>query len=164
MTGKVITDYFNAFKDIKSDTMLLLKTDWNGGLDKFKGFMDRNDLSKYIEFGSGDEYKSNLPYDSFPLRINMDKIISIKNLEALVHPAYSRENHLYIVKFNAGIDVKNGIVGDDSTYKYDYTIKIIDGKVAKVFLNGVEREVKIEKSDSDKEKGNDLDKNSKDIQ
>ena len=78
--------------------------------------------TKLIEIDS--KYSENYPFDSFPLRNNMEKIKEINNFTVTPHPAYSEKIKWYFVNFDAAVQRTNGITDDYFTYRYDYLVSL----------------------------------------
>ncbi len=143
---KIIEKFFTNFKEIDSERMNLLKNKWN---------LSQNDFTKYIKdilkihidkdkkelIVIDDKYKTNFNIDSFPLKDGMSKILKVTNFEIIPHPAYTKKQSKYMVKFEASVEMSIGIIGQQNKYRYDYFVEMNNDlkspKIKSIYLNGV---------------------------
>lgn len=133
---EVITSFFNCLKRIDHTGLELLKFRYVQGkdfyLEALRGFTAPaanedtekagSDISAYLKMD--DEYLLRFGLDSFPLKSNMDKINDIRDMEVIVHPAYTDRNKEYIVKFRADVGLSGGLAGSTAVYRYDYFVNL----------------------------------------
>jgi len=124
----VITEFFQKFTLLDRERMNLLSYRWKQGFAEAKEFLDNLGMTsgegqaKLIEFDY--KYNENFPFDSFPLRNNMEEIKEIKNFAVTPHPAYSEKIRWYYVNFDAAVQRTNGITDEYFTYRYDYLVTL----------------------------------------
>ncbi len=124
----VITEFFEKFTLLDRERMNLLSYWWKKGFAEAKEFLDNlgmtsgDGYSKLIEFDLN--YGENFPFDSFPLRNNMEVIKEVKNFAVTPHPAYSEKIRWYYVNFDAAVQRTNGITDEYFTYRYDYLVSL----------------------------------------
>lgn len=124
----VITEFFSKFTELDRERMNLLSYNWNQGLNAVATFCDSLGITtgeggvKLIELNN--EYKENYPFNSLPLRNNMEKIKDINNFVVTPHLAYSEKIKLYFVNFDATVQRTNGITDEYFTYRYDYIVSL----------------------------------------
>lgn len=124
----IVTEFFQKFTLLDRERMNLLSYRWEQGFTEAKGFLDNLGVTsgegqtKLIEIDS--KYSENYPFDSFPLRNNMEKIKEINNFTVTPHPAYSEKIKWYFVNFDAAVQRTNGITDDYFTYRYDYLVSL----------------------------------------
>lgn len=124
----VITEFFPKFTALDRERMNLLSYKWKQGFNQVKEYWDNLGITT----GEGDikliqldgNYSENYPYNSLPLRNNMERITEIKNFEVTPHPAYSEKIKLYYVNFDATVQRTNGITDEYFTYRYDYLVSL----------------------------------------
>jgi len=145
---KIIDKFFGKIQKLDSIRMNLLKSNWDKDKDSFSNFMEVVGLKegRDILLGKDKEYKINFSYDAFPIRFGMERIDSIKNMVTQVHIGYSKNNHLYKVKFTAGVEENDGIVANPNDYNYEYMIWLEKDSVSKMKLVDVYKVSKVDKS------------------
>ncbi len=125
----LIEDFFDNLPVLDRERMNLLTHKWNQGLMAVKDYWDTLKITKNND-GTADlilvnEYlNTNFPYESLPLRFDMDKIKSIQNITVTPHPAYSEKIRWYFVNFDASVLKRNGITDEEFLYRYDYLVKL----------------------------------------
>lgn len=125
----LIVDFFDNLPVLDRERMNLLSHKWSQGLNAVKDYWDTLKITKNTD-GTADlilvnEYlNTNFPYESLPLRFDMDKIKSIQNITVTPHPAYSEKIRWYFVNFDASVLKRNGITDEDFLYRYDYLVKL----------------------------------------
>ncbi len=140
----VIEAFFNNLKTVDSDRMGLMTVKWKLGKNDFTDFVtnvlhiDKDGKSKEI-MDITDDYKTKFNYESFPIKSNMLRITALKNFNIAPHPAYSQKQKRYTVYFDADVEMMTGMVGQKSTFKYDYIV-VLSGegdstKVSGIYLN-----------------------------
>lgn len=125
----VIQAFFDNMKVLDNERMNLLSTKWKTGVNEFTEFttkvlkmnVDKN--SKEIMEITTD-YQNKFSFDSYPLKSNMRKIVSIGNYNVNPHPAYTQKQKRYIVSFEAKVEKTTGIIGQQARYKYDYLVTL----------------------------------------
>lgn len=124
----VITAFFENLIVLDRERMNLLSHKWGMGLEQVKDYWDRLNITKNEE-GTNvikltEEYDVNYPYESLPLRFNMEKIKSINDMVVTPHPAYSEKLKWYFVNFDASVQRTNGITDEDFLTRYDYLVTL----------------------------------------
>lgn len=137
----VIETFFNNLKEIDDERMNLLNSKWKTGQNEFTTFVKNvlktnEDKDKKEIMDIAADYKDKFSYDSFPLQRGMNKIISLNSFSVLPHPGYSQNQKRYIVTFDAKVEKTMGIIGQQSTYKYDYFVTL-SGEKDSVKVNGI---------------------------
>jgi len=127
----VIASFFNNLGVLDRERMNLLSHKWEQGLTEIKDYWDY--LGITVSSGGGSsvieltaDYRENFPYDSLPLRYDMERLKEIRSLAVTPHPAYSERQKLYYVRFDAPVQKTNGITDEDFLYRYDYLVKLSD--------------------------------------
>lgn len=142
--SKLIEKFFTNIKELDNERMNLLKTKWNLSekdfTDYVKGILKFNvDKDNIMEIDG--RYKTQYNIDAFPLKGNMGKILKISNYEIMPHPAYTKKQSRYIVKFEANVEMISGIIGQQNKYRYDYFVvlnnDIKSPKISSIYLNSV---------------------------
>lgn len=123
----VISSLFKNFVALDRERMNLLSYKWDQGFDEVKEYFDNLGITKDQERNIEviiltKEYAQEMPFESLPLRYNMEKIKSIDNITVSLHPAYSEKRKLYFVNFDATVQRINGITDEDFRYRYDYLV------------------------------------------
>jgi hypothetical protein len=144
--SKLIEKFFANFKVVDNERMNLLKSKW---------FLSQKDFTDYVKdilklnidkdkkeiMEINDKYKTNYNIESFPLKANMGKILKISNFQIIPHPAYTKKQSRYIVKFEANVEMMNGIIGQQTKYKYDYFVVLNNDvkspKISSMSLNSI---------------------------
>lgn len=123
----VIRALFDNLLMLDKERMTLLKPKWDKDYADFMDFVSKIGINK----SNGKEiiftdasYKTKFGYDSLPLQVNMDRIVSYDSFEVAVHPAYSQNNKYYFVKLNASVIKANGIIDNKESYVYDYLVTL----------------------------------------
>jgi len=125
----VIENYFMNLPVLDRERMNLLSHKWDQGLQGVKEYWDTLKITKNSE-GTADlihldqNFAVNYPYDSLPLRFDMEKIKGIQNVVVTPHPAYSEKIKWYFASFEAQVQKTNGITDEDYIYRYDYLVKL----------------------------------------
>ncbi|MCX7748973.1 MAG: hypothetical protein N2645_19110 [Clostridia bacterium] len=142
---EVMITYFNNLTKIDNERSNLLKAAWEKNLDEFKKYFDKlygitkNKESKEIILLDMN-YKENFNIQYFPLMEGMSGLKRYNNIKVIPHPLYSDKQKKYILKFDACVEMLNGILGDNVLYKYDYTVDLVkqgkDVKIKAVKMNG----------------------------
>lgn len=141
---EVIETFFNNIKEIDSDRMNLMKAKWRIGQNEFTDFITNvvkinADKNKNNIIDIAADYRDKFSLDSFPLQSNMAKIVEFSGFNVIPHPAYSQKQKIYIVTMNANVEKAIGIIGQKSTYSYDYYLTLSgEGdsvKVSGIYLN-----------------------------
>ncbi|KNY28199.1 hypothetical protein [Pseudobacteroides cellulosolvens] len=144
--SKLIEKFFTNFKELDNERMNLLKSKWFSSQKEFadysKGILKLNiDKDKKEIMQIDDQYKTKFNIDSFPLKSNMGKVLKLSNFEIIPHPAYTKKQSKYIVKFEATIEMMSGIIGQQNKYKYDYFVvlnnDIKSPKVSGIYMNSI---------------------------
>jgi len=123
----VIACFFNNLCLLDRERMNLLSYKWEQGLSEVKDYWDYLGITVSSEGGSqvieltGD-YRKNIPYDSLPLRYDMERLNEIRSLDVTPHPAYSEKQKLYNVTFGAPVQKTKGITDEYFIYRYDYLV------------------------------------------
>ncbi|NLM09913.1 MAG: hypothetical protein GX213_03880 [Clostridiaceae bacterium] len=124
----IITEFFSKFTELDRERMNLLSYRWKQGLNSVSEFFEDLGITaneegvKLIELNN--KFNENYPFNSFPLRNNMERIKEIKNFVVTPHPAYSEKIKLYYVNFDATVQRTNGITDEYFTYRYDYIVSL----------------------------------------
>jgi len=124
----VIAGFFQKLTLLDRERMNLLSYRWEQGFTEVKKFLDGlgittgEERTKLIEIDS--KYSENYPFNSFPLRNNMETIKEINNFVVTPHPAYSEKIKWYFVNFDAVVQRTNGITDEYFTYRYDYLVSV----------------------------------------
>jgi len=123
----VISSLFKNFVTLDRERMNLLSYKWDQGFDVVKEYFDNLGITKDQEKNTEviiltKEYAQEMPFESLPLRYNMEKIKSIDNITVSLHPAYSEKRKLYFVNFDATVQRINGITDENFRYRYDYLV------------------------------------------
>ncbi|NLN65325.1 MAG: hypothetical protein GX144_07955 [Clostridiaceae bacterium] len=116
----IIVNFFENLSLLDRTRMNLLSHKWTQGLDDVRGYWDSLGIAKDIELT--EDYTTNFPYESLPLRFDMEKIKSVDNFNVVPHPAYSDKIKWYFVNFDAYVQKTNGITDEDYLYRYDYLV------------------------------------------
>jgi hypothetical protein len=125
----LISSFFQNFTKLDRVRMDLMSHKWEQGLEAVKEYWTTLKITK-AEEGSAEivnlmeDYQQNYPYDSLPLRMNMERIRSMKNFVITPHPAYSENIKWYLVNFDATVQRTNGITDEDFEYRYDYLVAL----------------------------------------
>ncbi|MDP4093445.1 MAG: hypothetical protein Q8920_08800 [Bacillota bacterium] len=128
----VITQFFTDLAQaLDKDKMDLLYPKWQSDSASFVNFLDsvykpsgKNEKKLSDMMALYGDYKTKFDYASLLIQLNMEKVSNLSKFEITVHPAYSEKNKIYFVKFDADVEKVNGIIGDKSKYKYDYTVSL----------------------------------------
>jgi hypothetical protein len=140
----VIETFFNNLKEVDNERMNLLYIKWRTGQNEFTSFVKDvlkinldKDKKEIIDITA--DYADKFSYDSFPLQKNMSKLISCDGFSITPHPGYTQKKKKYIVSFNAKVEKAIGVIGQQSTYNYDYFVTLSgEGdsvKVSGIYLN-----------------------------
>jgi len=128
----LIEMYFNNLLKVDKERMNLIKSSWNESKIAFSDILKKIGISpsqdKNLLF-IDDDYKSKFKIESFPLKLNMERISGYDSFTVSLHPGYSLKNKMYLVSFKAAAVNTNGMIGDAVYYQYDYviTMKNING-------------------------------------
>lgn len=125
----VITEFFQKFTLLDRERMNLLSYRWKQGFAETEGFMVNLGMTSSGEGQAklimlDNEYNENFPFDSFPLRNNMEAIREVRNFTVTPHPAYSEKIRWYYVNFDAVVQRTNGITDEYFNYRYDYLVSL----------------------------------------
>jgi hypothetical protein len=124
----VITEFFQKFTLLDRERMNLLSFRWEQGFTEVKKFLDGIGITtgegrtRLIEIDV--QYNENYPFNSLPLRNNMETIKEINNFAVTPYPAYSEKIKWYFVNFDALVQRTNGITDEYFTYRYDYLVSL----------------------------------------
>jgi len=124
----VIVEFFQKFTLLDRERMNLLSYRWEQGYTEAKDFLENLGVTsgegqaKLIELNVN--YNENYPFESFPLRNNMETIKEINNFAVTPHPAYSEKIKWYFINFDASVQRTNGITDEYFTYRYDYLVSL----------------------------------------
>lgn len=141
---KVIEEFFKNLKTVDNERMNLLKSKWNIGQKEFTDYVNdvlkiNVDNNKKQILQIDDKYKTKFSIDSFPLKVNMNKIVKVTNFNIIPHPAYTKKQNRYIVGYDAYVELSNGIIGQQTKYRYDYFITMNGDnkspKITGIYLN-----------------------------
>lgn len=127
----IITKLFVNLSILDRERMNLLSHKWDQGVDEVKAYLDSLGITKDPEnemelFVLTENYNNDYPFESLPLRYNMEKIKAVDNIVVTQHPAYSGNRKLYFVNFDATVQKINGITDEDFKYRYDYLVILVE--------------------------------------
>lgn len=127
----VISSLFNNLSSLDRERVNLLSYKWKQGFNEVKGYLDSLGITKNGDQGMAiialtEDYERDFPFESLPLRYNMEKIKAVENITVSPHPAYSEKRKLYFVNFDATVQRINGITDEDFKYRYDYLVVMIE--------------------------------------
>lgn len=140
----VIESFFTKLPVLDRERMNLLSHKWGQGLNAVKDYWDALGITKNDEGSAelinlNESFSENFPYESLPLRFDMEKVKSIQNIAVRPHPAYSDKIRWYFVNFDATVQRTNGITDEDFLYRYDYLVKLTNSEekviIDKIKLN-----------------------------
>lgn len=123
----VISSLFNNLATLDRERMNLLSYKWEQGFNEVKDYLDSLGITKNADGNAEiidltEDYGQEMPFESLPLRYNMEKIKGIDNIKLSLHPAYSGKRKLYFVNFDATVQRINGITDENFKYRYDYLV------------------------------------------
>jgi len=125
----IIENFFMNLPVLDRERMNLLSHKWAQGLQAVKEYWDSLGITKNSE-GTAElirmdqDFAANYPYESLPLRFDMEKLKGVQNIIVTPHPAYSEKIKWYFVNFEAPVQRTNGITDEDFLYRYDYLVKL----------------------------------------
>ncbi len=163
---KLIESFFKNFREIDKERMNLLKSKWIIGQKDFTDYLFgtlklNQDKNKKVIIEIDDKYKTKFNIDDFPLRVSMKKIVKISNFNIAPHPAYTEKQNRYIVSFEVNAELLNGVIGQQTKYRYDYYVTLSgkdkEQKVTGIYLNSVNSIIEAQ-SNSNAVPTNDADK------
>jgi hypothetical protein len=137
----VISDLFKNLANLDRERMNLLSYKWEQGYYEVRDYLDGLGITKNKD-GNADiiilseDYKQELPFESLPLRYNMEKIKKIDNIKLSLHPAYSEKRKLYFVNFDATVQRINGITDEYFKYRYDYLV-VLDQNDEQLLIDNI---------------------------
>lgn len=125
----IITAFFTNLTILDRNRMNLLSHKWKLGYQEVEKYWDSLGIlydgdSKTKLIRLNENYDENYPFDSMPLRDNMEKMKGIQKLNAELHPAYSKNKKWYFVNFESPVQRMNGITDEDFLYRYDYLVML----------------------------------------
>jgi hypothetical protein len=143
---RVMEEFFKNLKIVDNERMNLLKSKWNIGQKEFTDYVSEvlkinvdNNKKQIVQID--DKYKSKLSIDAFPLKVNMNKMVKITNFTITPHPAYTKKQNRYIMGFDAYVELSNGIIGQQTKFRYDYFVTMNGDvklpKITGIYLNSV---------------------------
>lgn len=136
----VIVNFLENLVKLDRERMNLLSHKWTQGLNEVKDYWDSLGISK-VKDGEAqiiiltEEYKQSFPYESLPLRFDMERLKEVKNFVVTPHPAYSDKIKRYFVDFDAAVQKTNGITDEDYQYHFDYVVNLSDESGKPVIQN-----------------------------
>ncbi|HHV29481.1 hypothetical protein [Acetivibrio mesophilus] len=145
----LLEQFFNNLLLLDKERMSLLRAEWYKGYSGFMEFLSGLEINKVngseILFTDAN-YTQKFNIMSFPLQVNMDRIDSFDNIKVTQHPGYTQKNKVYFVSFDASVVKANGMIGNKTVYKYDYTVTLKD-KNGKLMIDGIKLNEFYQKND-----------------
>lgn len=123
----VISNLFVNLAMLDRERMNLLSYKWEQGIHEVRDYLDGLGITRNTDGNAeiiilSEDYSQKMPFESLPLRYNMEKIKGIDNIKLSLHPAYSEKRKLYFVNFDATVQRINGITDENFKYRYDYLV------------------------------------------